>query len=425
VLSNPTTHLEPTSTSFQGAAAPGLREYALRFYDIQDFMGTDKRLTVHKLQALIHSQAMIHHTHAIDNLEGLRKVLETKGSTVRGFVLWPEGMASPVGYSIYFPMIDPKGSMLNQDGTHTGSRMMYAEDLYIDQSMLRHGLGKVMIRELARRALADGAQKLLWTTDSRNAAFKQFVGTIQANRSSMVSVAAGDLLNPDSQASKKLKSCGEATELIKSWRLKDLITRPMTAEDVQLPAALGMAQEVIRNNGDLSFKGFVTYRRNHPNRPLAITVGCRRLSTFTLLENIQLEPPVFAEDAHQEAIVTSIVDAARKYAKQEHLSNLIWHIEKDIPEMSDILQGKLGLPVDSMLGTKESEFILYTLENGALVAARDQTPDMVLRLPVDENIGGVSRRRPVPGNGYQNGHANQNGSGHGAPDLTGISLTQK
>lgn len=423
-MSNPAL-TAPPSPAFHTAASPALREYALRFYDIQDFMGSDKRLTVHKLQALIHSQAMIHQTHAVDNLEGLRKVLETKGSMVRGFVLWPEGMASPVGYCIYFPMIDPKGSMLNGDGTHTGSRMMYAEDLYVDQSMLRHGLGKIMIRELARRALADGAQKLLWTTDSRNAAFKQFVGTIQANRSTMVSIAAGDLLEADSAASKKLKSCAEATELIKSWRLKDLITRPLTAEDVHLPVALGMAQEVIRNNGDLGFKGFVTHRRNHPNKPLAITVGCRRLSTFTLQENIQLEPPVFAEDAHQEAIVTSIVEAARKYAKQEHLTNLVWHIERDIPEMAGILQGKLGLPVDSMLGTKESEFILYTLENGALIAARDQDTDMVLRLPVDESIGGVTRRRPLAAaNG--NGHSNQSGTnGHSTPDLSGISLNNQ
>ncbi len=418
MLSNPDL-APPAVPAFQNAAGGNLREYALRFYDIQDFLGNDKRLTVHKLQALIHSQAMIHQTNAVDSLEGLRRVLETKGSTVRGFVLWPDDMVSPIGYSIYFPMIDPKGSMLDANGNHVGTRTVYAEDLYIDQSMLRHGLGKVMIQELARRALLDGAQKLLWTTDNRNDAFKHFVGSIQANRSSMISISARALLDPESQASANLKDVAAKKEKEKGWRQKDLITRPLTAEDVQMPAYLGMAQQIISHNGDLTFKGFVTYRKNHPSKPLAITAGCRRLSTFTLEENIQLEPPVFAADAEQGIIVASVIEAARKYAKQEHLTNLVWHIEKDIPEMSDILQVKLGLPVDSMLGTKESEFILYTLENGALLAARDQSPEKVLRLPVDQAIGSVSRRhrqapRPANGNGH-NGNVDD-------PHLKGIAL---
>lgn len=356
-------------TSFEDAAANNARRIRITTYDIHDILRSDGEcpVTLNTLQFLVRSQAALHMANVNENQERLKTLLKDHGNTLRGFVLYADGIG-PAGYAIYYPMIDGRGS-----------RVAYCEDFFIVESFRKHGVAKILFHELAKRTMEDNAEYLQWATDRRNLPVHGFIqNKLGAKHPDVITIAANDLLDPDTMSE---------ISLTDMWNDKDLITRPLRAEDVNLPGRLGLSPNLIRHTGDLPFKGFVTYERGKGTEPLAITPGWVHLSTFQLRKGLHLEQPVFANDTNRENITLSVINASRRYTDATKLAYFRWHIDQNDPFMTSFLQGRIGLSVDSMIGTRESELIVYTLTNGALLRLAEDVPDRVLSISNSAAIG--------------------------------------
>lgn len=365
------TPLPEAGVLFQGAANPAMRHIRISTHDIHDILRgvAGCPVTLNGLQRLIHSQAALHRAHAKEDLPGLKAMLTSRGSTLRGFVLNAEGNG-PVAYAVYYPMIDGQGE-----------RVAYCEDFFIMEAYRGHGVSAILFHELAKRVMDEGAVKLQWATDKRNGPVHKFVKkNLGATHPDIITIAANDLLDINTPASKSLTA---------AWEGKEYKTRLITTEDSNLVRILGISSNIIRNTGDLSFRGFVTTLRGKSD-PVAITPGWTHLSTFRLKEGIHLEQPVFANGHPHAKIVASIAQAARKHVQGNDLDYFRWHIQETDGPMRAILHDQLRLPIDSMLSTPESELIVYNLTNGALTKLAKEDPDRVLHIDPSSPIGGVS-----------------------------------
>lgn len=368
------TRIEHASAPFGEVAAANMRTIAVTIHDIDDILHKTPGcpVTLSSLQRLIHAQASLHRTSAVENLRSLRKMLESRGSTLRGFVLHGDGIG-PIAYAVYFPMID-----------HRGDRAAYCEDFFIAESMRGHGVADILFYELARKVMDEGATKLQWATDKRNEPVHGFVTKhLHAKHPDIITIAASDLLKESSRASELLRT---------HWNAKDYITRPLTPEDSQLPNKVQLSRNIIRATGDLSFRGFVTFRKGDPSRPVAITPGWTHLSTFRLREGIHLEHPSCQANFDPDALVASIAIAARKYIHSKGLSYLRWHVPESDDPVRTVLREKLILPIDSMLGDEDSQLIVYELTNGALTALAQTPVKPIVEIPNSSPIGTSARR---------------------------------
>ena len=373
MMTGPSPDVPETAASFQGATAEKMREITIKTYDIRDIPHRDRHCPVKldELQFLIHSQASLHRTKAVHNLRLLKKLLESRGSTLRGFVLYAENIG-PVAYSVYYPMINEKGF-----------RRAYCEDFFITESFRNYGVSKILFHRLAKHVIDAGAGELQWSTDKRNYPVHAFVKEkLGATHPNIITISATSLLDPKSPLT---------ASLTHQWNEKDFITRPLNSEDVNLPELLGLHPDMVRNTGDLSFIGFVTFEKRK-SRPIAITPGWIHTSTFQLKHGLHLEPPVFAPDADKEKIIYSVIAASRKYAAANQLPYFRWHINEKDPDMTNLLQNKLKLPKDSMLGTPESELVVYHLKNGALKQLAAEEPEQVIWIPASAPIGTPKER---------------------------------
>ena len=364
-------------TPFDKATQANDRQIPVTTYNIHDILRGDEScpVTLGTFQFLVRSQAALHMASAVDNQDRLKTLLKNRGNTLRGFVLHGEGVG-PVAYAVYYPMIDSNGS-----------RVAYCEDFFIVESFRKYGAAKILFHELAKRTMQDNAEYLQWATDRRNQPVHGFVqNKLGARHPDVITIAASALIK------NKVNLRGD-------WNEKDFVTRPLKAEDVNLPERLGLSPNIIRNTGDLPFKGFVTFSRSKTNEPIAITPGWTHLSTFQLKEGVHLEQPVFAEGVNKEAVMQSVITATRKHIDSNKLAYFRWHVTGSDKDMRDVLCDKLGLEVDSMVGTPESELVVYTLTNGSLKALADKEPCRVLVVPTNDPIGvpKASRHNFQPG----------------------------
>lgn len=358
---------QPSSAAaFNDAGVKTYREINISTYSIHDILDENSAcpITLGNLQNLIHNQAALHMAQAIDDQTRLKELLLSRANTLRGFVLHGKDVG-PVAYLVYYPMIDSKGS-----------RVAYCEDFYINEAFRGQGTAKILFHELAKRTLADNFEYIQWATDRRNLPVHGFVqNKLGAKRPNIITISANSLL-------------AEKSPLTEAWSGKQYATRPLKENDVNLPAVLGLSPNIIRNTGDLPFKGFVTFERKKPNAIVAITPGWIHLSTFQLKEGIHLEQPVFSANCNHEEVVASVIDASRKYSANR-LDYFRWHIDDvEGSRMKTLLIDKLGLHRDSMLKDQpESELIVYTLSNGSLTKLSEEEPDRVLRIARDAPIG--------------------------------------
>ncbi len=371
-----TSALPQTGTTFQRVSQPTVRDIQITTHEINDILRgvAGCPVTLVGLQRLIHAQAALHRAHADEDLDGLKSMLKSRGSTLRGFVLHAAGVG-PVAYAVYFPMIDGQGE-----------RVAYCEDFFINEAFRGHGVANILFHQLAKKVMDEGAEKLQWATDKRNGPVHTFVqGKLGATHPDIITIAANELLDETKPASLRL------TE---AWNGKEYKTRLLTPEDSNLVRELGISPNIIRLTGDLSFRGFVTTLRNKPD-PVAITPGWTHLSTFRLKEGIHLEQPVFANGHPTSKIVASVAQAARQHVQRNRLDYFRWHIKESEGPMRAILHDQLQLPIDSMLGNPESELIVYNLTNGALRKLATEVPDHVLH---------ISTASPIGGSGANGGH---------------------
>lgn len=361
----------PDSSSAKGS----VKEIAVTTYNLHDILkGNAGKVTIDTLQYLVKSQAHLHHVEPLENKEKLRRILRTRESTIRGFVLNAEGLG-PVGYAIYYPAIDQQGR-----------KVAYCEDFFIAEYARGYGVVNILFHELAKRTLDDGCNYLMWSTDKRN----KSVHAIAKNKLKAV--------HPD-QVTIDASTIIDAPALMPAWnKATGLVTRPIQSNDVNLVGAVGInSTDLIRHAGELPFKGFITLDTENGNAPVAVTPGWLRFSTFQLYHHFHLEQPTVSPNTerNQESILRSVIHGAASFAHSKRHKKLLWHAVPGT-KLADLLSGDLKLPADSMAGTPESELLVYTLSNGSLKALAESTPRRSIVIKSDDPIGA---RQSTNGNG--------------------------
>lgn len=361
------------------------RSIKIDTYDIHDIFDFESNcpsdLNVYRLQTLISNQADLHHQSCQSDPHRLADILLENPNTIRGFILYAKESndvpIGPVAYSIYYPMIDVEGR-----------RVAYCEDFYISQSYRGYGVANILFHELAKRTMADNASYLLWATDKRNLPVLKFAAEkLGASQPNIVTINTTDLLSGHKKTG-KFEQHGVESD--------GYVTRMIRPSDVNLVTKLGINPNIIRHAGDLTFKGFISFKIGNYLDPVAITPGWKHFSTFQLREGVHLENPAFGNITQQEreSVMFSIIKAADTFAGDEY-PYMRWHVKKDDTFVLGMLHQDLELPVDSMLGTPESELIVHTLANGALHNLAESNPSRTVFIPRNDPIGQSNdNRRP-------------------------------
>ncbi|MCB1557075.1 MAG: GNAT family N-acetyltransferase [Alphaproteobacteria bacterium] len=382
--------LRQTSPTFCGAAAANgnvqgssvcVQEHLVQAIDLQDVLKADSQdpVNLDVLGHLIAAQASLHHQQYRGTKERLRRLLTNSGNTVRGFVLYAEGMG-PAGFAIYYPMISGEGK-----------RISYCEDFFVVESCRGHGIINQIFHELAKRTLEEGSEYLEWSTDARNDAVLKCNEKAGAKHPNIVTLSATHLLSAHDES-------GGRDPLSSIWQqvggnfstggevVPNLRTYLLEARHVDHTKPLGIDSNIIRQTGDMPFKGFITFENGRPD-PVAIVLGSLHLSTFKLEKGIYLENPVIAEGVDQRAVVLSVVDKMSQYTRKNPLGHAKWHVSEKNEQMLHLLKEELGMPVDTMDGSSASELLLFRLTNGSLRKIAANEPDRVLRINPSASIG--------------------------------------
>jgi GNAT superfamily N-acetyltransferase len=352
----------------------------VKTYNIQDIVKNDPDCPVRMdtLKHLIRSQASLHMAQVNeDSSNRLNSVLRDRNNTIRGFVLYAEG-AGPVAYAIYYPMIDGQGS-----------RVAYCEDFFIVESFRGYGVANILFHELAKRTRDDNAEYLQWATDKRNTPVQTFVEKkLGADTPpQVVTISANNLLNKENKSRERLAIAFETAATAEGADPKYAV-RPITRKDLGLIEDSGFSPNIIRNTGDLPFLGYIITKRANPLEAKAIVPGWIHFSTFQVKEGIHLENPFFVgieSEEEKTRIISAVIDTACK--NKLGSNHLRWHVNTDNYFMIDLLQNKLDLAKDSMLGTPESELVVYTLSNGNLQKLAETTPNRTLVISATVPIG--------------------------------------
>lgn len=351
--------------------------------NIHDFVqigeGQSNFQHLRKLDILIGSQANLHRAHYTGDTTRLEQAISKRQNTIRGFILHTADDRM-VGYAIYYPMIDSEGK-----------RAAYCEDFFITEGYRGKGVAKILFAQLAKSVSDDGADYLQWSTDGRNEPVHGYVSSIGAIKTDIATLSC-DLLLDD----RHLKALSAADALNNA----NYLTRPIETHDVDRVRKLGFSRDLIQATGDHDFRGFITFRADDLNTPVAVTPGWTQLSTFQLTEGLTLESPTIAPGVQNRSILLSIAKAAKKKAKALDAKRLRWHISGDRQDIVSVLSGEFKAETDSMLGTPESAFVTYILRNGKLRALADSAnpPERagVIKVHRGSWTGSNGRRRPQP-----------------------------
>jgi hypothetical protein len=297
------------------------------------------------LNNLIMNQAGLHMRDYNGNPQLLEAAIRRKGNTLKGFIVFTNNQ-TPVAYAVYYPAID-----------NNGQRKLYVEDGYVAESYRRYGIMSMVFNRLARSAQNENASYLEWTTDGRNAAFMKFAEKIGAIKPNILSLDGDNLLN------EKL-----------DVEFSSAYARPIVARDISYIEQLGLPASLIRENGDINFKGFICFADEQEQVPLAVVPGWEHLSTFRLEQGIHLEHPTFQKDIDpigKEGALRAIIKALQDYREEnkESVSYIRWHVDGDDTAFITSLQNNHGLTHDKMLDDVSSSIMhVYRLSNGNMKA---------------------------------------------------------
>ncbi len=364
-------------------SAKGSDSYHYYLADLHDIV-TDpekRKKLLPALESLIRAQANFHQVEYFGDLETLEESIWKRGNTFRGFLVYAQDRM-PIAYAVYYPMIDSQGR-----------RAAYCEDAYVAESFRRTNLFDIVMAELAKRITEEGCDYLQWSTDRRNDRFKTISRSIGAIRPDIVTLVGDDLLKIGTTEKSILKN---------AWSHNNYISRLINPSDINLLKSLNMDPNLIRNNGDIDFKGFITFHQSDKRKPVAITPGWEHLSTFRVIPGIYLENPTFQEAttrSQKAQIICSVALEAKKYTSDDDrkLEYLKWHINRNDSELLSILQDDMSLPIDCMKGAGriDSEMIVHTLSNGNLQKLCEKgkaNEERMLHLPINSPIGPAARR---------------------------------
>lgn len=331
-------------------------------------------VSLNSLNTLIAAQANLHTSSYSGSPEELSKVLKNKNNTLNGFVVFWGNV--PVAYSIYYPMLNAERG-----------RGMYIEDFFISQSFRRHGLGRLVFHELAKRATDDSATYMQWSTDKRNHPVHSYVkGVHGARATGIMDINASSIIHNKSD---QTQDC-PLEALRKGWVGANYVTRPIQANDGQFLQQLGMSRSLFRGTGDFSFRGFLTLDKAQ-RVPLAVTLGWWHLSTFKLEKGLCLEHPVIDPAVSDDkGILISVADCVRRLCeKGNNYKHVLWHVDSNDKRMLGLMIDEFGFQPESMMGTSDSEFVVYEINNGTLksLAEKDPMPNRDLVSPISSPIG--------------------------------------
>lgn len=346
--------------------------YAFRIVDLHDLTDVNYRQKLLPiLDYFIRSQAALHHAEYLGNVTSLEDNIQRRGNTFRGIVIYSKEQL-PVAYAVYYPMVNGLGERGN-----------YIEDAYVAESFRGHKVMESVYHELAKRCVDEGAQFLQWSTDRRNAPFHGFSKKMGAYQAGISTLVADELLDENYTPPIDLKA---------AWEQTQFVSVPVVGNHVNKMKALGVTPDIIRKTGDIDFKGFITFRANDMTTPIAVTPGWPHMSTFKqkhglYLEQTKFPAPDLLNDDEKHAIILSAAKAARDYAAQNDFSYFKWHVMDNQDTQMDLLRDQMGFSVDTMVDTKESEMVVYTLTNGKLMALAAEEDRTTLLLPVNGHIG--------------------------------------
>lgn len=340
----------------------------VKTYDIHDILrgaGTTP-LRVGDLIWLVANQARLHGCDSVRDESTLADYMMKHGSTFRGFVLHAEGK-TPVAYALYYQTVDEKGK-----------KVAYCEDFFINESFRNQGVAKILFQELASRTINDGCSYLQWATDGRNQQVIDFVTRkLEAKTPEQIgkiTISASELLDKEHRQHLFSHVRGE-------HKKSPYETRPITPNDLPDLYKVGLGPEIINETGALPFKGYITHLKNKPSEVLAITPGWIHFSTFQLKEGLHLEHPSFAQGLSDDVktdVMLSVLETSATFRKRNqsvpHNNHVRWHIFQNDAFMTDLLQNKLGLGVDTMTDDPSSRLHVFQLENGHLHKIATETP---------------------------------------------------
>lgn len=362
-----------TKQVLKEAAAGGVRTFVppgsarrvhINTYNLHEILAEKAPITANDLQYLIQCQATLHHATAQNDSYKLKELLKNQAHSIRGFVLATD-LGAPVAYAIYYPMIDKDGQ-----------RVAYCEDFFIVESYRGTGVAKILFHELAKRTLEENAEYLIWATDKRNTPVHDFVqNKLGAKRENITTLDVGPIVEKAAIPSIK-----------EEWKKVAFESRPIKSNDIDLLAHHKFPPKLIREIGDIDFKGMLTFNKQDDSLR-AITLGWTHTSTFRQSHGLHFEEPIFVngnidpdnkiqfDPEAMKGYVESIALAAEKMMakKRDNLTHVRWHVITDAP-LHKHLAGEFGSKVDTMLDTEESELIVYSLTNGSLTRLADNAP---------------------------------------------------
>ena len=102
------------------------------------------------------------------NVEQTREAIFGENSTVKALICEEDGVA--IGYAVYF----------YNYSTWLGKNGIYLEDLYVSQSKRGNGAGKLILKHLAKKALAENCGRFEWSCLDWNTPSREFYESLGA-----------------------------------------------------------------------------------------------------------------------------------------------------------------------------------------------------------------------------------------------------
>lgn len=266
----------------------------------------------------------------------------------------------PGGYVMFNPAFDG-------DGRYG----FYMEDIFVEKNAREHGIGSVIIRSLANKALNEGAKFIKWETDKRNTRMMEWTeNNFGAARINEVNLDATPLLSSELS--------------LPSGAENAYITRPITLYDAGAIRNLGITtnEAAVKSEGGLPLVGFLTWEKEEARAAVAVTFATLNYSTFNTSWGINLEQMNHRSHLTDEQlfqVVASTIKAVRRYEIPEgefpakksseldtQIRHLRWHSNPE-NRAHAVLTDQFNLSVRTMSeAIPPSTMVLYLMNQDAV-----------------------------------------------------------